>query len=79
MQELLSGVTYQDFKASRTLFYAATPALDIVSEASRRLPVEMRDRHPALSWRDIRDAGNVYRHSYDNVAESIIWKTVRRI
>jgi hypothetical protein len=37
-QKLLSGVTNQDFKASRTPFYAATRALEIISEASRRLP-----------------------------------------
>jgi len=52
-------------------------ALEIISEASRRLPDELRNRHPDLPWRDIRDAGNMYRHSYDNVVEAIIWKTVQ--
>ena len=54
-----------------------TRALEIISEASRRLPDELRDRHPDLPWRDIRDAGNLYRHAYDNVVESIVWTTVR--
>jgi uncharacterized protein with HEPN domain len=25
----------------------------------------------------MRDAGNVYRHRYDNVVESIVWKTLQ--
>jgi len=75
-QGLLSGLDYQEFKASRTHFYAATRALEIISEASRRLPVELIERHPHLPWRAIRDAGNVYRHQYDDVDESRVWDTV---
>ena len=66
-QELLSGVTYQDFTASRTPFYAATRALEIISEASRRLPDELLERQAHLPWRAIRDSGNAYRHRYDHV------------
>jgi uncharacterized protein with HEPN domain len=75
-QELLSGVTYQDFKASRTPFYAATRALEIISEASRRLPDELLERYSHLPWRAIRDSGNAYRHRYDHVEESRVWDTV---
>ena len=57
--------------------YATVRALEIVSEASRRLPQSLRDRHPDLPWRAIRDAGNFYRHQYDNVLESFVLTTVR--
>ena len=76
MQELLSGVAYQEFKASRTLFYAAPRALEIISGASRRLPGELSERHSHLPWRAIRDSGNAYRHRYDHVEESRVWDTV---
>jgi uncharacterized protein with HEPN domain len=52
-----------------------TRALEMISEASRRLPDDLRDRHPELPWRSIRD-GNFYRHQYDNVAASYVWETV---
>jgi uncharacterized protein with HEPN domain len=67
----------ESFTASRLHYFAATRALEIISEASRRLPDELRARHPHLPWRAIRDAGNIYRHHYDNVEESIVWKTVQ--
>ncbi len=53
-------------------FYAVTRALEIISEAARRLPDELRDRHPTLPWRAIMGAGNVYRHNYDNVIETYV-------
>jgi uncharacterized protein with HEPN domain len=65
------------FKADRRTFYAVTRCLEIVSEATRRLPSSLRDRHPGLPWRAIMGAGNVYRHDYDNVAEELVWRTVR--
>jgi uncharacterized protein with HEPN domain len=76
-RDFTAGLSYQAFSQSRLHFFAATRALEIVSEASRRLPDDLLDRHPALPWRAIRDAGNMYRHSYDNVVETIVWKTVQ--
>jgi uncharacterized protein with HEPN domain len=55
--------------------YAVTRAIEIVSEASKKLPDEVRTRHPHMPWRDIRDVGNFYRRQYDNVAESYVWRT----
>jgi uncharacterized protein with HEPN domain len=66
----------EQFSESRLHIYAVTRALEIISEASRRLPDDVRDRHPQLPWRSIRDVGNFYRHQYDNVAASYVWETV---
>jgi uncharacterized protein with HEPN domain len=54
-----------------------TRSLEIVSEASRRIPQEIRDRHPELPWQKIMGVGNVYRHDYDNVQQDFVWRTVR--
>jgi uncharacterized protein with HEPN domain len=75
-REFVEGFTRERFTESRLHFYAATRALEIISEASRRLPDDLRDRHPQLPWRSIRDVGNFYRHQYDNVAASYVWETV---
>ena len=64
------------FCADRETFHAVTRMLEIISEASRHVDVAVRDRHSELPWRAIRDAGNFYRHDYDNVAESYVWTSV---
>jgi uncharacterized protein with HEPN domain len=58
--------------------YAETRCLEIISEASRRLPEAMKLRHPAIPWRQIAGAGNVYRHDYEDVAARYVWDTVMR-
>jgi uncharacterized protein with HEPN domain len=76
-QDFVAGLSLEKFKANRLRFYAVTRALEIISEAARRLPQELRDRHPELPWRAIMGAGNVYRHDYDNVAADYVWRTIR--
>jgi uncharacterized protein with HEPN domain len=76
-QEFVAGLDFQAFSASRLHFYAVTRAVEIISEASKRLPDEVHAQHPHLPWRDIRDAGNFYRHQYDNVTESYVWRTAQ--
>jgi uncharacterized protein with HEPN domain len=75
-REFVSGLTQDAFIADRRTFYAATRCLEIISEASRRLPPALRARHPDLPWRAIMGSGNVYRHDYDNVVEEFVWNTV---
>ncbi len=65
------------FITDRKTVYAVIRALEIVSEASRRLPPELRDRHPEIDWAAVAAAGNVYRHEYEGVDEALIWHTVR--
>lgn len=76
IQKYVAGMNYEQFCADEKTFDAATRQLEIISEASRRLDDAVRDRHPDLPWRQMRDAGNFYRHEYDNVAESYIWAAI---
>ena len=72
-----AGLTFEAFAASRLTFYATTRALEIISEAARRLSPALRDRHRSLPWKQIMGIGNVLRHDYDDVQEGMIWMTVQ--
>jgi uncharacterized protein with HEPN domain len=58
--------------------YAVTRCLEIISEASRRLPEQLKARHPAIGWKQMAGAENVYRHDYEDVAAEFVWETVVR-
>ena len=66
-----------EFSEDRKTVYAVTRALEIISEASRRLPDELKARHPQIDWIAVAAAGNVYRHEYENVDHAILWHTCR--
>lgn len=72
-----AGIEFDDFAADRKTVYAVIRALEIVSEASRRLPAEVKGRYPGIDWVAIAAAGNVYRHEYEGIDENLIWYTVK--
>ena len=74
----VEGLDYERFRADTRTVYAVTRALEIISEASRRLPVEIKQRHPELPWIDIAGAGSVYRHDYEDVRESRLWSALQK-
>ena len=77
VREFVAGLAFEEFERVRRTFYAVVRALEIISEAARRLPPELRARHPDLPWRAIMGVENIYRHEYHNVAEQQVWWTVR--
>lgn len=75
--EFTNGVSADQFAKDRMRLYAVTRCLEIVSEASRRVDEDTRTRHPDIPWRQIADAGNVYRHTYKNVSAEMVWRVAR--
>jgi uncharacterized protein with HEPN domain len=66
-------VAYEALRDDPRTTYAVTRCLEIISEASRRLPDELKARHPSIAWKRMAGAGNVYRHDYEDVAVSFVW------
>jgi uncharacterized protein with HEPN domain len=48
----------------------------MISEASRRLPDELKGRHASIAWNEMAAAGNIYRHEYEDVAAKLVSDTV---
>jgi uncharacterized protein with HEPN domain len=53
---------------------ARRACVEIISEASRHLPNELKARHPHIPWRKVAGIGNILRHNYENIAAPIMWK-----
>jgi len=73
----VDGFDYQGFLNDTRTVFAVTRCLEIISEATRRLPDESKARYPTIPWKDIAGAGNVYRHDYEDVAAKMVWDTVQ--
>jgi uncharacterized protein with HEPN domain len=71
-----AGLSHDAFVRDDLRFYAVTRCLEIISEASRRLPDELKARHPSIAWRDMAASGNIYRHEYEDVAAHAVWDTL---
>ena len=76
-EHFMQGQTYESFRDDVMRLYAVTRCLEIISEASRRVSDELKQRHPGIPWREVAGAGNIYRHDYEDVAAQRVWDTVQ--
>jgi uncharacterized protein with HEPN domain len=67
---------FDEFAGDLKTVYATVRALEIISETSRYMPDDLKDRHIEIDRIAVRAAGNVYRHAYEMVTEQRIWDTV---
>ena len=75
-QGFVAGMSYETFKNDNLHLYAVTRCLEIISEASRRLPPDFKQRFPEIPWKEVAGSGGIYRHNYENVQSLRIWRTI---
>ena len=75
-QRFVGTVDYETFCSDELHFYAVTRCLEIISEASRRLPDQLKSSRAEMPWAEMAAAGNIYRHEYEDVQHQLVWATV---
>lgn len=76
IQSELQGVSLSAFEPDRRKRWLVERGLEIISEASRRLPDALKARHPIIPWSKVAGIGNVLRHDYEHVAHDVLWRVV---
>ncbi|WP_022835999.1 HepT-like ribonuclease domain-containing protein [Salisaeta longa] len=52
-------------------------ALEIIGEATKRVPESLREQHPSVPWRAMAGMRDKLIHDYINVNLRIVWMTVQ--
>lgn len=76
-RSFIGDLSLEEFRADQRTAYAVLRSLEIITEASRRLPADLKARHPDIPWIEMARAGNFYRHYYERVIDQFIWDTVK--
>ncbi|WP_246725632.1 DUF86 domain-containing protein [Beijerinckia sp. L45] len=77
LDDALGQKTFDDYDASTLLRLGCERAVEIISEASRHIPEDIKARYPDVEWRSIAGIGNVLRHEYAGVQSEIIWGVIQ--
>ena len=76
IERLSAGSSLDAYRAYPDLAAAVQRYLERLSEASRHVPQDMKDRHPIVDWRGVADISNALRHAYDQISDRRVWQTV---
>ena len=72
IQMAVAGKTFAKFQKDWLLRHGAQRAIEIISEASRHVPDQLKNMHPNIRWRSIVGIGNVLRHEYHAISDKVI-------
>ena len=76
-QEVLGALTPAEIEASLLHRLALPRALELIGEASTRVPPDIRAQYPEVPWREVVDFRNVLIHFYDRIDFAIAVAAVR--
>ena len=75
---LLEGVDYKQFESDFRINYAVVRALEIVGEATKRLPDDLRQKYSEIPWKGMAGMRDRIIHAYDTVDMEIVWEVVKK-
>ena len=76
-QSLCTDKTQEQLKSDWRDAFAFERVMEVLGEAVKRLPNELRARYPAVDWRGIAGMRDRVSHGYDTVDYEVLWHAVR--
>ena len=73
IEEYISGLNFIDFKRDYKTVDAVIRNFEIIGEASKNLPQEIKEKYSEIPWREMYLLRNKVTHEYFGVDYEIIW------
>jgi len=77
IESFVEGMTFDEFKDDKRTFAACVRNLEIMGEAVKNLPEDLKDGHANVPWRVVTGMRDKVIDAYFGVSHEIIWTTIR--
>ena len=74
IEHFIEGMNFNDFKLDRKTVNAVVRSIEIIGEASKKIPESIRNTRPEIPWKKMAGMRDKLAHEYFGVDLEIIWK-----
>lgn len=72
-----ANMTFEELLADERTFDAVARNLQIIGEAIKNIPPEIRIQYPQIEWRKIAGLRDIITHAYFSIDEEVIWDVIQ--
>ncbi|MBI5227693.1 DUF86 domain-containing protein [Candidatus Micrarchaeota archaeon] len=77
INEFIQGMDFEDFREDHKTIYAVIRALEIIGEASKNIPEDIKQQNKNIPWKLMIGMRDKLIHEYFGVDLTVLWNTVK--
>jgi len=77
IENYTKGISFNDFIADELIQDGVVRNLEIIGEAVKNIPQDIKDKKPEAEWKKIAGLRDILIHAYFGIDEDIIWDVVK--
>ena len=77
VEDFTEGLNFEDFLRDRKTINAVIRSLEIIGEAAKKIPEDLRNGHPEMPWKRMTGMRDKLIHEYHGVDLEIVWAVIK--
>ena len=77
VEEFIGDMNYETFSEDKKTINAVIRSLEVLGEATKRIPTSFRQKHPGIPWSKMAGMRDVLIHDYMGVDLKTVWKVAQ--
>lgn len=77
IEKYARGTTLQKLKKDTLVLDGIARNLEIIGEAAKNVPAQIREKHPEVEWKKIAGLRDILAHEYFGIDTEVVWDIVK--
>jgi len=79
IEKFVEGIDFEEFKADDKTASAVIRKFEIIGEAAKQVPEDIRKKYNQLPWKEMAGMRDRLIHFYFGVKHELVWQTIRDV
>lgn len=77
IEKFMAGVNFEEFKNNDEKSSAVIRKFEIIGEATKGLPEDLKEKHPEIPWKEMAGFRDKLIHFYFGIKFELVWQAIK--